>query len=205
MKKYFFTMIEILVIIGIMAVLACILFPTFSRAIERSRSAACGNNLRQITMSFQLYKSDNKQFPFPWRWLDDFSPLEKYVQSPRIFRCPARRLPPITDMSLLCGGTDYLFYNGFDFTDEELHNNLNNGHGNNESAYGIDPSNPNFKKAAALKSKIPLVYDKSGPIHFKGINSSSLLDSRVEYRTTMRDLWFLNAQGKLDLRDREFP
>lgn len=196
----YFTIVELLIIIAMMTVLATILFPSFSKAISRAHASACGSNIRQIAISFQAYKSDTREMPIAWRWLDDFTPVSKYIRSPRVFRCPARRLAPITDISALNGGTDYYYYNGWDFLDIELHNNLNNGHGNNDSAYKFDPSNPTFARAAARKSKIPRIYDKSGPIHFRGINASVLYDCHIEYRTTMYDLWTLNEKGELDLR-----
>lgn len=208
MKIKIFTLVEMLVIVGIMAVLASILAPVFARGISKAHMTACGSNLRQISLAFQLYKSDTRDYPAPYRWLDDFSALEKYVQTPRIFRCPARKLPPITSMSALNAGTDYLFYTGFDFLDIELKSKKNNGHGNNApTAYGtFDPSNPPFARALALKSKVPRVYDKSGPIHFKGINATQLYDSRIEYRSSMQDLWTLDSKGELNFKDTsDFP
>jgi prepilin-type N-terminal cleavage/methylation domain-containing protein len=53
-----FTLVELLVVIGIVAVLAAMVLPVLSRARESARRAACQSNLRQIGMAFRLYASD---------------------------------------------------------------------------------------------------------------------------------------------------
>jgi prepilin-type N-terminal cleavage/methylation domain-containing protein/prepilin-type processing-associated H-X9-DG protein len=50
-----FTLIELLVVIAIIAVLAAILFPAFAAVKERSRQAACLNNLKQLGGGFRMY------------------------------------------------------------------------------------------------------------------------------------------------------
>ena len=59
MKRHGFTLIELLVVIGIIAVLAAILFPVFAQAREKARQTACSSNLRQIGIAFGLYIEDN--------------------------------------------------------------------------------------------------------------------------------------------------
>ena len=55
-----FTLIELLVVVGIIAVLAAILFPVFGAAREKARQASCMNNQRQISLAIQMYAQDNK-------------------------------------------------------------------------------------------------------------------------------------------------
>lgn len=47
-SKSGFTLTELLVVMGIIALLASIIYPVFSRAKEKARQIACMSNLRQI-------------------------------------------------------------------------------------------------------------------------------------------------------------
>lgn len=61
-----FTLIELLVVIGIIAVLAAILFPVFAQVREKGRQTMCASNLRQLGMAFLMYASDwDSRFPPP--------------------------------------------------------------------------------------------------------------------------------------------
>ncbi|MCC6483759.1 MAG: prepilin-type N-terminal cleavage/methylation domain-containing protein [Armatimonadetes bacterium] len=54
-----FTLIELLVVIAIIAILAAILFPVFAQARERGRQTQCLSNLKQLSLGFIQYCSDN--------------------------------------------------------------------------------------------------------------------------------------------------
>ena len=58
MKKTFFTLLELLIVVSIIAILAAMLLPTLSKAREKARAAECGNNLQQIGHAFQFYVND---------------------------------------------------------------------------------------------------------------------------------------------------
>jgi prepilin-type N-terminal cleavage/methylation domain-containing protein/prepilin-type processing-associated H-X9-DG protein len=60
-----FTLIEMLVVIGIIALLAAIMFPVFGRVRENGRRATCSNNMRQLGLAFTQYMTDNGgRFPY---------------------------------------------------------------------------------------------------------------------------------------------
>jgi prepilin-type N-terminal cleavage/methylation domain-containing protein/prepilin-type processing-associated H-X9-DG protein len=58
-----FTLLEMLVVAGIVALLAALLLPALSRAKGRTRSSVCGNHLRQLGLALQMYVSDHSMYP----------------------------------------------------------------------------------------------------------------------------------------------
>src|SRR3954470_17396810 len=61
-----FTLVELLVVIGIIAVLISLLMPALSRTREHGNRIKCISNMRQIGMAFQSYLHENKlHFPDP--------------------------------------------------------------------------------------------------------------------------------------------
>ncbi len=121
-----FTLVELLVVIGIIAVLVGILIPALARARSASNRAVCLSNQRQIATALVLYAHDNKGAipPAPtWAnqslmWEAYFDPAvfgtrrdaevldnwfglgflfaTKTIKDPRAFYCPEMAMPLFT-------------------------------------------------------------------------------------------------------------
>ena len=63
-----FTLVELLVVIGIIAVLIGVLLPALSKARGRAQTIACLSNLRQITQATLNYCAENNG-SFPWGFI----------------------------------------------------------------------------------------------------------------------------------------
>jgi prepilin-type N-terminal cleavage/methylation domain-containing protein len=92
-KSGAFTLIELLVVIGIIALLAAILFPVFAAARGKARQAACLSNLRQMGMATQMYVSDyDGYFPYAKDSSDKWVP-EIWAGAPAKCRDKLKEMP----------------------------------------------------------------------------------------------------------------
>jgi prepilin-type N-terminal cleavage/methylation domain-containing protein/prepilin-type processing-associated H-X9-DG protein len=93
-----FTLVELLVVIGIIAVLIAILLPTINRARKMANTTACLANIKQLNGAWQLYSSQNKGILFPFVWQYGVKNLPANTQpSPNAFDWHNSWLGIVTD------------------------------------------------------------------------------------------------------------
>src|SRR5437762_2546340 len=91
-----FTLIELIVVIGVIAMLAAILFPVFAQARRAARKTSCQSNLRQLGMAFHLYAQEYDERLPPYLtpvkyqgvWWRYPPLLQPYIQSRHLLACP---------------------------------------------------------------------------------------------------------------------
>ena len=79
-----FTLVELLVVIGIIAILAAMLLPALQKAQKAARQTQCVGQLKQISVAMEMYRNNNRdRFPC---WISNL--YSEYLDVKKVYYCP---------------------------------------------------------------------------------------------------------------------
>jgi prepilin-type processing-associated H-X9-DG protein len=130
MRRFGLTLIELILVIGIIAVIFALLTPSLQRSRLQAKAVVCMSNIRQLNAVFSAYITDNAKFPYGfdnplppnpppvggyagntkydrtgWWWFNYLEGFyEKNMGTKTVLQCPSKQIKqPDLKGDILCG------------------------------------------------------------------------------------------------------
>jgi prepilin-type processing-associated H-X9-DG protein len=128
MRRFGLTLIELILVIGIIAVLFALLAPSLQRTRLQAKAVVCMSNIRQLNTALSMYVTDSGKFPYGfdnapvqpptggyagcnqfdrmgWWWFNYLEGFyEKNMGSKTVLQCPSKQIKqPELKGDILCG------------------------------------------------------------------------------------------------------
>jgi len=151
--KRAFTLIELLVVIAIIAILAGMLMPALSRARQEAHKASCINNVKQVGISFNVWRNEHRDAMPSWQqrgagmtYRDSSLSLcqlyRGYIETMDVFTCPATSDRRYVEWNMADEDNATVDLDGDPTTDEWRFDTAAELNSTNDPSYVIDPNVP---------------------------------------------------------------